>query len=336
MADPGGRAALSGMLFEDLQAFLTVARLRSFSAAAARLRVAQSSLSKRVGRLEHHFGVALLRRHARGAEPTEPGALLLARAEHLVAELHNVERDMRSVLGQAVGTVRLALPPATSPELAPRIFDDCRQHHPDITLQLRESTSESIHDWLSDGEVDIALMYNPELGATFEIQPLILEPLYLIAPARERLTGLAPDYPDHYRLRDLAELPLILPRRPHSIRVLVERLCAAEGVSPNVLFESDSIRSTKGIVERGLGCTIFSRTWLRTELGSDRLRAIPFSSALLNWKLCIAYTRRHDTSLAMHTVRQRVQAHVEALFHEGFWHDAHWIGPDPSGSTARD
>lgn len=322
------------MLFEDLHAFITVARLKSFSAAAARLRVAQSSLSKRVGRLEHHFGVMLLKRHARGAEPTEPGAVLLARAEHLVNELQNVERDMRSILGQAAGTVRLALPPATSPELAPRIFETCHTQHPGIHLQLRESTSESIHDWLSDGEVDIALMYNPEFGSNFEIQPLVLEPLYLIAPALDRHTGTELDYPDHYRLRDLATLPLILPRRPHSIRVLVERLCAAEGVQPKVLFESDSIRSTKGIVERGLGCTLFSRTWLRTELQTHRLRAIPFSSALLNWKLCIAHTRRHDASLAVHTVQQVVHGHVEELFREGFWQDATWIGATPQPRPA--
>ncbi len=314
------------MLFEDLQAFIVVARLKSFSAAAARLRVAQSSLSKRVQRLEHHFGIALLQRHARGTHPTESGLILLERAEHLVHELENVERDVRSILGQAAGTVRLALPPATSPALAPRIFEQCLAQHPGIRLQLRESTSESIHDWLSDGQVDIALMYNPEFGASFDIHPLVLEPLFVIAPSHDRHTGEPLAYPESYQIRHLAELPLILPRRPHSIRVLVERLCSAEGVTPKLLYESDSIRSTKGIVERGLGCTLFSRTWLRDDLDAGKLCAIPFSSALLNWKLCIAHTHRQDPSLAILTVRKLVEQNVRALFDEGFWRDASWIG----------
>lgn len=317
------------MQFEDLQAFVTVARLRSFSAAAGSLRVAQSSLSKRVQRLEHHFGVALLKRHARGVALTGPGTVLLARAERLIAELEDVERDVRGVLQQAAGTVRLALPPATSPALAPRIFEQCELLHPGIRLQLRESTTDNIHGWLTEGEVDIALMYNPEYGANFEIHPLILEPLFVIAPALDRGTGEPASHPDAYSLRDLATLPLILPRRPHSIRVLVERLCAAEGIHPNILYEIDSIRSTRGIVERGLGCTLFSRTWLSEAIEAGRLCAIPFSSALVNWKLCVAQTRREDASVAIGTIRRLVEANVAELFADGFWHDARWIGNAP-------
>src|SRR5690606_27484743 len=263
------------MNFEDLNAFIAVAKFRSFSAAAVALRVAQSSLSKRVQRLEHHFGVPLLKRHARGVVLTAPGTILLARAARLVEELDDVEREVRGLLKQAAGTVRLALPPATSPVLAPLIFEQCRAQYPQIRLQLRENTSDMIHHWLSNDEIDLALLYNPEYGANFEIQPLIVEPLFLIAPAIGPGAD-GPDYPEAYALRDLARLPLVLPRRPHSIRVLVERLCAAEGIHPNIEWESDSIRSTKGIVERGLGCTIFSRTWLEAEIRAGSLRAIPF------------------------------------------------------------
>jgi LysR family nitrogen assimilation transcriptional regulator len=321
------------MIFEDLNAFIVVAQLRSFSAAAARLRVAQSSLSKRVQRLEHHFGVPLLKRHARGAILTESGAILLTRAQRLIDELKDVERDVRGVLQQAAGVVRIALPPATSPVLAPLIFEQCRLRYPLIRLQLRESTSDTIHNWLSEGEIDIALLYNPEYGADFEVQTLIVEPLFVIAPARDPINGLPLVHPENHSLRDLAKLPLVLPRRPHSIRVLVERLCAADGTHPNILFESDSIRSTKGIVEKGLGCTIFSRTWLEDDIRAGRLCAIPFSSALLNWKLCIAHARRKDASLAINSVKMLIEEHVAALFANGFWRLGTWVANDVHGAS---
>lgn len=322
------------MNFEDLNAFIVVAKFRSFSAAAVALRVAQSSLSKRVQRLEHHFGVPLLKRHARGVALTVPGTILLARAAGLVEELADVEREVRGLLNQAAGTVRVALPPATSPVLAPVLFEQCRARYPQIRLQLRESTSDMIHDWLSNDEIDLALLYNPEHGADFEIQPLIVEPLFLIAHARDPVTGVVCDYPADYAMRDLAHLPLILPRRPHSIRVLVERLCAAEGIHPNILWESDSIRSTKGIVEKGLGCTVFSRTWLEQDIREGRLRAIPFSSALLNWKLCIAHARRDDASLGIASVKAILQENVARLFTDDFWHDAKWLGEPLEGAAS--
>lgn len=309
------------MLFEDLQAFIVVANTSSFSKAALRLRIAQSSLSKRVQRLEHHFGVALLHRHGRGVSLTESGTVLLARAEKLVHEMEEVELDVRGIMTESVGTVRIAMPPATGPALAPRVFQQCLADHPRIVPQLRESTSDTIHDWLSSGELDLALIYNPEHGPDFEVQPLVTEPLFVIAPGMDKATGRAASYPGHFGIDDLAHLPLILPRSPHSIRVLVERLCAGNGIQPNILYESDSIRSTKGIVERGLGCTVFSKSSLADELADGRLQAIPFTSALLSWTLCLAHTRRDNISLAVMSVKRIILQQVNELLKEGFWPD---------------
>jgi DNA-binding transcriptional LysR family regulator len=96
------------MNFEDLSAFVVVAKLRSFSKAAVQLRIAQSSLSKRVQRLEHRFGVDLLKRLGRGVALTEAGAILAHRAEHLIEELDAVEREVCAQM--SVPTGRSALP----------------------------------------------------------------------------------------------------------------------------------------------------------------------------------------------------------------------------------
>jgi LysR family nitrogen assimilation transcriptional regulator len=307
------------MLIEDIQAFIIVAKTCSFSKAALRLRIAQSSLSKRVQRLEHHFGVALLHRHGRGVSLTESGTVLLARAEKLVHEIEDVELDVRGIMSEPVGTVRIAMPPTTGPMLAPLVFQQCLKDFPKIVLQLRESTSDAIHDWLSSGEVDLALIYNPEYGPDLDVQLLVSDPLFLIAPGIDRVTGRAANYPEKFTINDLARLPLILPRSPHSIRVLVERLCAGNGIQPNILYESDSIRSTKGIVELGLGCTVFSKSSLAAELDDGRLKAIPFTSALLSWTLCLAHPRRDNISLAVMSVKRIVLQQVSDLLRKGFW-----------------
>ena len=307
------------MLIEDLQAFIVVANTSSFSKAALRLRIAQSSLSKRVQRLEQHFGCPLLHRHGRGVSLTEAGTVLLARAGRLVHEIEDIELDVRGIMSEPVGTVRIAMPPATGPVLAPLVFRQCVAEFPRIVPQLRESTSDAIHAWLSSGEVDLALVHNPEQGPDFEVEPLVSEPLYLIAPGSDPATGRPAQHPAHYDIDDLARLPLILPRSPHSIRVLVERLCAGNGIQPNIRYESDSIRTTKGIVELGLGCTVFSRSSLADELAQGRLQAIPFSSALMSWKLCLAHTRRVNVPLAVTSVKRIIVRQVGELFRQGFW-----------------
>lgn len=303
------------MLLEDLQAFIAVAHTRSVSKAAQRLRIAQSSLSKRVQRLEADLGADLFLRHGRGVTLTEPGAILLARAEKLVRDIQGIESDVRSVTSEPVGPVRIAMPPVTAPVLAPLVFQECQAHYPRIAMHLRETTSDNIHEWLLSGEVDLALQYNPEESADFVVQPLLSEPLFLIAPPASS------DYPDLCGVDDLAHLPLILPRSPHSIRVLVERLCAGHGLRPDVRSESDSIRTTKGIVEIGLGCTIFSKGPLSEEIAQGRLRAIPFRSPLMSWTLCLVHPRRDHLSLAMRAVERIITQQVGGLLQLGFWPD---------------
>jgi len=311
------------MLFEDIQAFTVVARTKSFSAAAMRLRIAQSSLSKRVARLEHHFGTPLFLRHGRGVSLTAAGTVLLPHAESLLRDVERIEADVRGIRTEPEGLVRIAMPPATGPVLAPMVMARCVEDHPKIVPQIRESTSDVIHQWLNAGEVDVALMYNPEPGPTIDILPVVTEPLFLITPGTPRAKALTrAEFPATCSFEDLARLPLILPRSPHSIRVLVERLCAGHNIHPNVLFESDSIRSTKGIVERGLGCTIFSRSFLEHELSEQRLAAVPFKSALASWTLCLVLPRRDNLALAVRAVRRIILDQAAQLFQTGFWQGA--------------
>lgn len=307
------------MVLEDLQTFIAVARTSSFAKAAQRLRIAQSSLSKRVQRLEADLGVALFLRHGRGVSLTESGTILLDRAEKLVREIQDIESDVRSATSEPVGPVRIAMPPVTAPVLAPLVFQECRTLYPRIAVHLRETTSDNIHEWMLSGEVDLALLYNPEDSADFTVHALLAEPLFLIAPAIDKTSGRPIDYPAHYGIDDLARLPLILPRSPHSIRVLVDRLCAGNGIQPDVRSECDSIRTTRGIVEIGLGCTIFSKGPLADEIAQGRLRAIPFKSPLMSWTLCLIHPRRDHLPLAVMAVRRVMQQQVRALLKRGFW-----------------
>jgi LysR family transcriptional regulator, nitrogen assimilation regulatory protein len=310
------------MNFEDLSAFVVVAKLRSFSKAALQLRIAQSSLSKRVQRLEHKFGVALLKRLGRGVALTEAGAILARRAEHLIDELDAVERDVCAQMAVPTGDVRIALPPATGHLLAPLIIAHCRANFPMIRPLIRDGTAADIHGWLLMEDVDIALMYDPECGPDFEIEPFLSEPLMVIAPASDPVTGKPIAYQKSYSIKDLANLPLCMPGRPHSIRVLVERLCAKYGVKPRIEYEINGIGSSKGLVEKGIAVAIFGYAGFKDEIDAGRVKAIPFTSALMNRKLCIAYPRRSDARSPLLSVKAIIETELGRLLKDGFWQGA--------------
>jgi DNA-binding transcriptional LysR family regulator len=121
---------------DDLRAFVAVARERSFTKAAAKLRVSQSALSHTIRELEERLGVRLLSRTTRSVSPTEAGERLLhnigPRFDEIEAEVAAVT-DLRQ---KPAGTIRItATENATETILVPKLAPLLREY-PDIKVEI--------------------------------------------------------------------------------------------------------------------------------------------------------------------------------------------------------
>ena len=316
------------MDFRDLEAFVAVARQESFSRAATQMRIAQSALSRRVDRLEHRLGAELLTRHGRGVRLTDAGHVLLQRSETLMRDLAAVEADVQSLAKEPTGHVRLALPPATSEVLSPLLVSVCRRSFPGITLHVREGHSGIIHDWLLAGDVDIAVFYGPEQAPELEIVPLIDEPLCVVVPA-----ATAPEDRRAFPARGLADLPLVMPARPHSLRLVVERYAADHGFQPRIALEVDGIRTTRAMIAAGLGCTVFSHAEITADIDAGILAAIPLEPRL-GWRLCLVRKKASRASRAMEEVEKLIRDQISTLLDRRYWRGTLLVSPR-RGETER-
>jgi LysR family nitrogen assimilation transcriptional regulator len=305
------------MDFQDLEAFVQVARQGGFSQAATQRRIAQSALSRRVGRLEHQLGVKLFARHGRGVRLTEEGLALLDRAQGLMTELQSIEQDVLVLAREPTGQIKIAFPPTSAQILAPLVTAEVRRLWPRIVLHIREGFSGAIHDWVLDDKVDLALMYNPEQSARLQITPLLREPVYLAGPVNSEILRAAAEA-GHFRLKNIGSVPLILPSKSHGLRVLLERYAAEHRISLNVTNEVDGMRATKGMVEAGLGYTIFSYAGLYEEVIAGSLKIVPFSPKLF-WNLALVQRQNAATSRALIEVRKIIEQQVHELLDRGFW-----------------
>src|SRR5215470_15288189 len=194
-----------------LRYFVYVAEARSFSKAAAQLRVAQPALSRQVRKLEDELGVALMLRTGRQLELTEPGLLLLQRAHSLMRQVTQTADDVRAHGSRINGAMTLGVSPATCEVLGPLIVRECANRFPDLRLNFVEGFSGYIFDRLINQELTLCLMHNPPRHQGIEIQPLLSEPMYLVGPGAA--SGGLP--PATARMK-LQQLPLILPNRTHA------------------------------------------------------------------------------------------------------------------------
>jgi DNA-binding transcriptional LysR family regulator len=137
------------LVLRDLAVFETVASHRSFTAAAAELRISQSSLSYAVSQLENRIGMALLARTTRNVSPTQAGQRLL---DTLVPALKDIDeslanlQEMRETIS---GSVRLTMVPVAFETILRPALKSFRQTFPNVSVEV--SINEGMSDIVSDG-----------------------------------------------------------------------------------------------------------------------------------------------------------------------------------------
>lgn len=293
------------MDLKQLEYFVRVAELGSFTRAATALNVAQPALSRQVRQLEVELRQNLLIRNGRGAAPTEAGKLLL---EHGRGILHQVERareELGRVRGALAGRVAIGLPPSVAKAMAVPLIREFRKRMPDATLSISEGLSVGMHEALATGRLDIALLYNAGPSPDIELAPLLEEPLFLV----QHHTGKAPPAarPRPVPLREVANLPLVIPSRPNAIRMLVETEMANLGCRPQVALEIDGVAAILDLVEDGAGSAVLSRNAVATSSHPKAFSLRPISSPNLRSKLLTAMSSQRPATLTQKAALQLIQ-----------------------------
>ena len=140
--------------FEDLQAFVAVADAGSFTAAADRLEIAKSAVSRRVSALEERLGVQLLRRTTRRLNLTETGRSFYEHSARILADLEEAESAVAQEHGELRGTLRVALPLSFGIRHMCEPIAEFNRLHPRVTFDL--DLNDRRIDLLQEG-VDLAV-----------------------------------------------------------------------------------------------------------------------------------------------------------------------------------
>jgi LysR family nitrogen assimilation transcriptional regulator len=282
------------MDYKDIQAFLAVARLESYSRAAEELHLAQSALSRRVMRLEHELGVNLLERQPRGVRPTKAGEILAQRASQIDVELRKIEQDIKSLRSSVAEDVYIAVPQGAARLLAAPIVSRFRAAYPEARLHVFEGESVVNQESALRGDVVFALVYGAQPHEALLLQPLLVERILVVGPAADRQKH---GYPESYNPKELAGLPLILPgsKTQHGYRTIVEEATHDVGLTPNVVLEVNGFATTLTMVQQGLGYTISTYPPIQSGIEAGNLVGIPIAWPKAEVELSLVH--RADTPM---------------------------------------
>lgn len=301
------------MDLKQIEYFVRVAELGSFTRASVNLSIAQPALSRQVRELELDLRQHLLHRHGRGVTLTDAGKLML---EHGRGILHQVERareDLDRARGALTGHVSVGLPPSLARVLTVPLCRAFRQQLPEATLSICEGLSTQMQDWLQTGRLDVALLYNASASAELSIDPIAQEELFIVSPRPDTRAGIGDDTEVPMDLQELARHPLIVPSRPNALRLLVERRMADLGLNPRISMEIDGVPAILDLVSEGFGLAVLPRHAVFTASKPQRYLLHPVRPAILAAEVSIVTSARRTTTLTQRRAMEIIQAETLKL-----------------------
>lgn len=228
-----------------LRYFVQIVDCGSITRAAALSGVAQPALSQQLAILENELKVKLLERSVSGVKPTPAGRVLYVRAQSILRQFDELREAVHREVKPLSGTVVLGISPTMFSRFGISLIERVCTQHPEMHLQLREEGSVVLDELLSNGKIELSISPTRPDGNVIVGEQILSEPLVLSYPGTW-------DLREDASLKELADLPWVVPRRPNSIRTRVDAVFAAVNLSPRVVVEIDSLHSALETVRRGV------------------------------------------------------------------------------------
>jgi DNA-binding transcriptional LysR family regulator len=253
------------MDLRQLEIFVKVAELKSFSKAALALRLTQPTISEHIRTLEQELGVRLLDRLGRGAEATRAGQLLLSHATRMLQLQRETLQAMDSFQGRLAGDLHVAASTIPGEYVLPALIGRFKEKFPDIVVSLLIGDTRAAVDWVIDGRAEVAVVGAKLAHRAIEYRELMPDELVVVV-------AVPVVHPWHGKkeiaLADLRAEPMLLREQGSGTRAAFESALAQAGQDLSafrVVGEMGSTQAIKQAVKAGVGVSILSRRAIEDE-----------------------------------------------------------------------
>lgn len=246
----------------QLAAIVAVADHGTFSAAARALYTVQSNVSGHVAKLERELGVTLIDRS--NGTLTDEGARVVDRARRILHEIDDIASDIASLGDDIAGDARLGVIGTTARWLMPQFLAAVADRHPRVHPIVSEGSTTTIVPGILSGQLNAAIIHLPIDDPELVVEPLFAEDLLLLVHGDHPLAAR-----DEMPLRELADVPLLLPPKGAALRRVLDRAAGSVGVTLRAQAEIDGVRLLASLAFDGYGPAIVPATAAPRQVGGD-------------------------------------------------------------------
>lgn len=233
------------MELRHLRYFAAVADQLSFTRAAEKVHVTQSTLSHQIKQLEDEIGLRLFNRIGKRVVITDTGEMLL---NSVTKALREIDEGLQAVKGAASplsGTIRVGATHTFGISLIPSCIALFQSAEPTVGVEVRELSSSAVERALLGDEIELGIAYNPNNHAALFFEPLYIEDMYLVVSKEHRFAGRK-----RLRMLELHRQELVLSNKESATRQMIDSRFQSVGAEPIVVAEMNSVAGMLSLVRR--------------------------------------------------------------------------------------
>jgi DNA-binding transcriptional LysR family regulator len=240
-----------------LRYFLAVVEEGGVTRAAARLHIAQPSLSQALRAFESELGVELFHRAGRALRLTSAGQELIGPARQALRAIDEVRNAVSGITELRSGTLELAALATLAVDPMATLIGRFRERYPGVEVRVQEPESaDGVSELVRDGACELGAAHLPLLSEELIAHPLGEQELLIVFPPRAAGEG-------PVRAKELVETPLVVAPPGTSTRMLLEQALAAVGVTPRIAVETDAREAIVPLVLAGAGAALLPASLAR-------------------------------------------------------------------------
>jgi len=258
------------MQINQINAFLAVAELGSFSRAAEQLHITQPAVSKRIRQLEISINTALFDRISKRSILTPNGQAFKPHAERILQELKSYRFSLSRQQDSPSGSLSFATSHHIGLHRLPGTLRDFKIRYPQVDLDLHFMDSEDACVAIANNELELAIVTLPEIAdEKLDCEPVWIDQLVVVMAADHALAGQLEIDP-----LELLEHAAILPSLDTFTRKIINGLFAANKDQLKIILETNYLETIKVMVSANLGWSILPQSMVDSSLSSHRLRGL--------------------------------------------------------------
>jgi LysR family transcriptional regulator, low CO2-responsive transcriptional regulator len=278
------------MDFDQLETFLEVARLSSFSRAAEKRFRTQPAVSSQIRALEEEVGARLLDRSGGKVSLTASGKLFLRYAEETIEARKAVCTAIAETERVPRGEIVVGANEGTCLHILPEVFADFKRNYPDVSVSIKRADYAKTLESVIDNSVDFGVVSLPVTDPRLTVVPIHRDELVIIAPPTHPLARLR-----SATVAEVASYPILVPKSGHT-RDALEALFHERRLKPQFSMELDSSELLKRFVAANVGVGFIARSNVAEDFRARTLTVIPIADAKIRRDLALIF--RKDKALS--------------------------------------